>query len=532
MTSHPLTGLKSSYMVKERVTVDIAVEGVARVVMRDAWGVTLDATLAGGGAVFEELPEGTHVIAALDERGNELMESFTTIRRDRGEDPVMGFVTSFGAADRAEVLAWLRDLRCTVVQIYDWMDSYSIPLASEDGYQDPLGRPIRRDDLCDLIKGITELGAVAQAYAPVIAADADVADAHPEWRLFRNDGSPQSLGDLLEIMNPGAPGWQRHWIDQYSAAVTALGFTGLHLDTYGYPRAALDSNGSPVDMAPAYASFIDEVRRALPGVTMSFNQVNGVPRSLEPPSSPSFRYVEVWPPNTQWRHLDALLQRSAGSSSPHGDTVAIYPPVWANDGDDALRTAVLSQAVLTTLGANALVWGDRRGALCHPYYVNHHDLSPDHARRVLQWHLFGLRVRDLFKSGVDTSWYELSDENAALNVTDTHSVSPEPVGGSLYARVRRCVGWIVVSLMDLTGSRDGSWSSTTAAGTGRDVDVSVLVERPDHWSAEVAVLGRSEGRFTPLDITNVAMREGRGLRLRVPLVDGWSVVRLREGEVG
>ena len=37
----------------------------------------------------------------------------------------MGFVTSFDEMSRPSVLTWLRQLRCTVVQVYDWMESYS-----------------------------------------------------------------------------------------------------------------------------------------------------------------------------------------------------------------------------------------------------------------------------------------------------------------------------------------------------------------------------------------------------------------------
>jgi hypothetical protein len=48
--------------------------------------------------------------------------------------------------------------------------------------------------------------------------------------------------------------------------------------------------------------------------------------------------------------------------------------------------------------------------------VNHERLDAEECRLVLGWHRFGLRCRDLFRPGfdanqVDTSWYELSDEN-------------------------------------------------------------------------------------------------------------------------
>ncbi len=530
MASYGVTGLRTSYLTGDVVTVRHLPAGATRAVAYSAWGRAYEAQITSEGASFSSLPEGTHAVAVLDANANVLVEDFTTVRHTAGVDPIMGFVTSFDDDSREEVLSWLHDLRCTVVQVYDWMDSYSVPLASTPSYQDPLGRRVDLEDLRRLITGIKDQGAIAQAYAPVCAADVDVADAQPTWRLFRNDGNAESLGDLLQVMNPGAEGWQNYWIDQYSRAVNELGFDGFHLDTYGYPRAALDDSGEPVALEASYASFIEAVRRARPNDVVSFNQVNGVPRGLTPPTGPSFRYVEVWPPNTKWRHLESLLHRSAGTAPPLGDTLAIYPAVWHLDNELALRTVLISQAILTTLGANALIWGDRHGVLCHPYYVDHHDLSGDDVVTVLEWHRFGLRCRDLFKSGRDTSWYELEDENAAVVVVDETSARPEPIAGSLYVRTRRDDHQMVISVMDLGGSVDGSWSSGTAAGVRAYADVVVLLERPEDWRIDVAVLGRDDGRFGNVSTEWREMREGRGIMCRVPLEGGWSVLRLVQGE--
>ncbi len=89
------------------------------------------------------------------------------------------------------------------------------------------------------------MGAVAQAYAPVCASDEEFAASHAEWLLYRNDGAPESLGTLLQIMDPASGEWQEHWIESYGRALDELGFDGLHLDTYGYPRAALNDRGEP-----------------------------------------------------------------------------------------------------------------------------------------------------------------------------------------------------------------------------------------------------------------------------------------------
>ncbi len=285
---------------------------------RTAFGATLEAELVESAARLSGLPVGTHTVEVLSREGELLAEELTSVREHPGDDPIMGFATSFDAEHVPSVLAWLRSLRCTAVQVYDWMERYSAPLPEEPEYRDPLSRPLQRVALEQLIYGIREFGAVAQAYAPVYAADNDFAEAHPDWRLYRNDGEPESLGELLQIMDPSNPSWQRHWLDAYGAAADALGFNGFHLDSYGYPRCAFNASGEAVALEQAYSDFVHAVRARRPRDVISFNQVNGVPRGFEPPDKPGFRYIEVWPPNDKWRHLEGLLQRSAGRRSKTG----------------------------------------------------------------------------------------------------------------------------------------------------------------------------------------------------------------------
>ena len=505
---------------------DVPIES-DRVVVWTARGDTYEASRDGTTWTVIDVPVGTHALVAYSSAREILAEEFFSVRESAGDDPVIGFVTSFDDASRPSTLAWLKDLRCTVVQVYDWMEDYAYPLAPSRYYHDPLGRPIDRVALSTLIKGLRTMGAVAQAYAPVLAASDVFAVDHPEWRLFRNDGAPESLGDLLQIMDPGSAGWQRHWVAHYGQAADALGFNGFHLDTYGYPRAALRNDGGNARVEDGYTSFVRAVRTARPRDVLSFNQVNGVPRGFSTPATPSFPYVEVWSPNELWRHIEGLLARSAGAQSGRGEVLALYPPVWSGERGEALRTCVLSEAVATMLGSSVLMWGDDDGVLRHPYYVDHEHLSGSEREEALTWHRFALRCRDLFSHGLDTSWYELSDENAGVTVTSPVPSHPEPISGSLFVRVRRDEDLVTVAVLDLTGSADGSWTAGTRAGRCATADVTILVAPSGSWRGEIAVLGRDGGRFASEEPVWASMREGIGLRWSLPLGRGWAILRLR-----
>lgn len=522
----PLADLRSAYALGEAIVIADLPPETSAVRARSAFGATFEATLRDGVAHLSGLPVGTHALEACATDGTILAEQFAGVRAHPGDDPIMGFATSFDNETVPSVLAWLRDLRCTVVQVYDWMERYSDPLPRSPRYRDPLGRSLERSALEVLIQGVRAAGAVAQAYAPVYAADGEFADAHPELRLYRGDGEPQSLGDLLQIMNPSDSVWQRHWLDSYGGAADALGFNGFHLDSYGYPRCAFGANGHPVSLEQGYADFVAAVRSKRPRDVLSFNQVNGVPRGFEPPARPGFRYVEVWPPNSEWRHLEGLLQRSAGGGARQGDTLAVYPPVWSGERRAALRTALLTEAVATALGAGVVLWGDNHAVLHHPYYVDHQCLQLEEIEQVMAWHRFALRCRDLFLGGTDSSWYELGDENGAVAVTAAGKTSPEPLGGSLFVRVVRRKHVIAVSMLDLSGSSQGSWAASSGPATRTEAEVSVLVGAPERWSAQAAVLGHRQGRFAPIETLERSHREGRALACRVPLVAGWSILRL------
>jgi len=542
---HRFTGLRSFYTTDDDVALTALPLGTANVVAGVASGRSVNARMEEG-ARFEGLEPGTYAVQASDARGHLLAEEFTTVGAHPGERPVHGFATSFSEDDVPEVLTWNRALRSTVVQIYDWMDTYTEPLGPPSGWEDPSHRPVSLSALRTLASGLASEGAVAHAYAPIYAVGNAFADAHPEMLLYKDDGSAIRFLDQIVLANPANPQWQQHFVAAYGAAADAIGFTGFHVDTYGYPRIAFDARRASVDMRAAYADFLVALRAGRPGDVVSFNQVDGVPSAAHLASAPAFRYCEVWPPNDQWRHFEGLLDRSAGLSGRLGagsrsedvvrGSIACYPPVWGIDSPsgaipvssrpDALRTALLTEAIVTQLGASALIFGDRQAALCDPYYPKHARLDSLEAGTVLEWRRFALRCRDLFLEGEDTSWYEIGDENGSVSVEASEPVRPEPVGGALFARVAHTESGVVIGVVDLTGSENGRWSERTSPGRVRSATVKVLVDHPDVWQADAAILGHGEGRFNEITSRVVAHRQGRALQVELPLVDGWSVVRV------
>lgn len=537
-------GLGSFYKIEDVISLKGLPEACARVLASRASGEVVEGDVRGGVGRVSGLKPGTYAVQAQGADGTVLWEELTTVGRHVGERPVHGFVTSFEDEVVPEVLGWLHRLRCTVVQFYDWMASYSAPLGPAEGWADPSKRKVSFEALRALAAGLGEVGAVAHAYAPVYAVDLAFASEHPEMLLYRGDGEPERLFEQIQLANPASPAWQEHFAAAYGHAADQVGFGGFHLDTYGFPRAALDQGGMAVDMRAAYGQFLEFFRSRRAGDLVSFNQVNGVPFAMGLPGAPVFRYCEVWPPNDAWRHLEALVERSTGEAGVWGAgggveaqvrcTVACYPPVWGSSNragaevpgrQAALGTVVRTEAIATCLGLAALLYGDRTAVLGDAYYPAHERLSSAEAEVVLAWHRFGLRCRDLFIEGEDTSWCDIGDDNGAVSITAGLPVKPEPVGGALFARVARSERCVSVGIVDLSGSQEGRWSEGTLPGRCNEASAKVLLGHPKDWQAAVAVLGRNSGRFVPVPYDVVGHREGLAAEVRVPIVAGWSVLR-------
>src|ERR1039458_9901972 len=138
------------------------------------------------------------------------------------------------------------------------------PLGPKSGWKDLSNRPVSFGALRALAAGLKTLGAVAHAYAPVYAVGNAFADAHPQMLMYRGDGEAIRFLDQIVLANPANVDWQRHFVAAYGSAADAIGFDGLHIDTYGYPRVGHDLEGNAIDMRTAYESFPRFVDRKSP----------------------------------------------------------------------------------------------------------------------------------------------------------------------------------------------------------------------------------------------------------------------------
>ena len=221
-------------------------EGTARVTARRASGEIVEAEVRQGSAVRRSGQRNVLRRRRSTPAGALLGEELTTVGPHQGERPVHGFATSFRRGrHRRWCLDWHRALRSTVVQVYDWMASYTEPLglAKTAGRTPHTVRSPSRA-LRALASGLER----ARCRRPRLRADLRgrqrlrrraPGDAHVPRETARPSASSIRSCSPIPTMSSGSA---TSWTPTDDAA-DAIGFDGFHVDTYGYPRIAQDCDG-------------------------------------------------------------------------------------------------------------------------------------------------------------------------------------------------------------------------------------------------------------------------------------------------
>lgn len=76
----------------------------------------------------------------------------------------------------------------------------------------------------------------------------DTFEAHPEWGMYTMDAQPMTFAGWLYYMNIAPScGWGEHIVEEFRSAVQ-FGFSGIHMDTYGFPKRVWDAQRQPVEL--------------------------------------------------------------------------------------------------------------------------------------------------------------------------------------------------------------------------------------------------------------------------------------------
>lgn len=435
-----------------------------------------------------------------------------------------GFLSDFSRAEtsEADVLAMAKH-HVNAVQFYDWSYRHDALVAEFDDYTDMMGKQNSMDVIRRKIRACHSRGMRALGYGAVYAAGEAFAAQHPEWRLYARAGEPIRFINVFAIMNLES-GWREHIVSQYRAAMNA-GFDGIHMDTYGFPKTAMDAKGKTVYLEDDFVPLIEQTRSALPESTLVFNNVGGWPVEWTMHAPVDAVYIEVWPPYERYEHLRQLILTAKHAQKPV--VLAAYPaPFRLDTPERALNAQLVLMSAIAAHGATQLWFGEENAALTQGYYADYTRLTAEQEKLLRTYDDFFVRYEELLFDDrlVDVSMTHCGWDNEEYVCDTPYSVTGE--GGKLWLVLREQGNRKLITLINLTGDESSLWNEgRNAPNTLKNITLRVqaFAKPVKAWTASP---DRNDCAAEPIDFTSEQGERGDVLSFCLPSLERFAILYL------
>lgn len=414
------------------------------------------------------LTVGSYIVCV--EWHGEIAETAFDIAESRGNVVRYGFLTDYTHEEDADIQS-MKDWHLNAVQFYDWMYRHDKLVSKEDEYLDPLGRKISKQCLQKKIRDCRESGMRPIAYGAVYAATKETYEKHPDWALYTMDGEAMLFANWLYYMNIAEDsGWKEHILGEYKEAVAELGFQGIHMDTYGFPKNVFNATHEKVNLAEQFQNLIDDASEIVKSVDSEngviFNAVNNWPIESVADSKQDVVYIEVWPPNDHYYDLYHLIRNARQLSGKNVVLAAYMKPfqgVQDESGSAGAEYAYLyTNAVICASGGTQLALGGNKAILCDSYYVNHAKLRDEFLPIVKKYCDYLVAYADFMYNddGIDISMTASGGINEDIVfISDRVEFSPIAEPGKVWTIIREQQNRLTIHLINLTGN-NGKWNES------------------------------------------------------------------------
>jgi dextranase len=484
--------------------------------------------------VIGGLPTGSY--GAVCEREGERYETAFDIVDKHSDITRYGFLTGFTVNDEGtDDIESMTALHINAVQFYDWMYRHDDLVYDGETYADALGKETSRSVIMQKINACKERGMRPFAYGAVYASSAEGYAKHPDWGMYTLEGRPLMFGEWLYYMDISPDcGWHTHIINEFKRAADALGFSGIHMDTYGFPKRVWNSNGKPVELARHFQPLINAAAAELKKLDESngviFNAVNNWPIEAVARSAQDAVYIEVWPPHIHYIDLYNLIRRGKELSGKPVVLAAYMEPFKDAKTDDEITAAetayLLANAVICASGGTQLALGENQCILCDSYYVNHARLRDSFLPSVRRYADFTVRYAQLLYNdkgtGISMTGAGGINEDYVFNASGIRfSVNAEH--NTVWTIIRESAARVTINLINLLGS-SAEWNKPkNAPSSVEDITLRIRLDReitgvytasPDNASAAAEAV--------PFTFTTGAV--GRVYTVWLPGLTVWSLV--------
>ncbi|MDR2752184.1 MAG: glycoside hydrolase family 66 protein [Clostridiales bacterium] len=462
---------KAQYLVGEQVRLSIpnglpAVLTLSKLHQQFVAPVAFESSAESFSALVSGLPTGSYGVSF--ERSGERYETAFDVVESRSSSIRYGFLTSFSPGSDNPV-PQMAQLHLNAIQFYDWMYRHDNFVADTEIYKDGLGKETSLASIQEKIKSAKDHGMRPFAYGAVYASSKEGWERHPEWGLYTLDKEPMLFGNWLYFMNISSLcGWHEHILEEFRKA-SLIGFMGIHMDTYGFPKRAWDASGHPLELSSLFAPLVNKAAQTLkeidPENGVIFNAVNNWPIQGVANTSQDSIYIEVWPPHESYIDLYHLIREAKLLSGKPVALAAYMEPFknakTAQELESAEWSYLLANAAICASGGTQLALGENGCILCDSYYVNHAKLRDSFLPSVQRYADFLVRYAPLLYDdrGMDTSMTSaggINEDFIFSSPSASFSANAQP--GAVWAIIRESDKRVTIQLINLTGNSD-KWNA-------------------------------------------------------------------------
>ncbi len=460
--------------------------------------------------------------------------------------PRYGFLSDFAPDQAGEDrdVELLSKLHINFVQYYDWMYRHHEFLPPEETFVDPLGRTLSLDVIRGKLAACHEKGMKCMAYGAIYGAEEEYTSLHPEQVMLKKDGTWFNIINFIHMMDfaPERP-WSDHIIGEFRQA-RQLGFDGIHMDQYGYPKFAYTGRVDPstlFDVENAFAPFIEKTRRELDRTDdaedkslLFFNAVNNWPVRKVAPAPVDAVYIEVWSPYDSYAHLERLIVDAKRYGGNKAVILAAYlkpfsprEPAPAERAEACFR---LASAAIYASGGFHLALGEEQGVLQDAYYPDYGRYSDAFLPVVRRYADYVVRYRDLLNDdeAERCSMDYCGGVNGDLYIPGV-PVSSDARPGTVWASVRKKPGTMVIHLINLLDQEDALWNVGKTPPAPREA-LPLTVYCKDIACVYGMSPDGEDISMRPLPFEEVPHFGGKGYQITLDRLEVWSTIVIREME--
>jgi dextranase len=211
-----------------------------------------------------------------------------------------------------------------------------------------------------------------------------------------------------------------------------------------------------------------------------------------------FVYIEIWPPDVYYRDIQRIVTNARTLSGGKPVVIALYLP--ANRPEN-IR---LANALIFSLGGSRIELGEQSQLLADPYFPKHQTLGSDLKKMLRRYYDFVVRYGELL--GPTAEIFE-------------HCEVVSPPG--VWTVVRSSPGWLVVSLINMSGLDAPRWDEELAAPmvlTAVPIQINLSHAIRQTWWASPDY----DDNMTLSPLPSVI--DAKTVSITIPRLDHWAII--------